>query len=124
MNYWRINRWEDLIYHGKIQAKQRPRFNGKFAYTPKETVNYENWVKACYIEKYKNEKPFEKALEVNIIATFEPPKSISNKKRKELIEGKKGYTKKKDVDNISKIILDGLNKLAYKDDAQVVWRKR
>lgn len=120
MNYWRINRWEDLIYHGKIQAKQRPRFNGKFAYTPKETVNYENWVKACYIEKYKNEKPFEKALEVNIIATFEPPKSISNKKRKELIEGKKGYTKKKDVDNISKIILDGLNKLAYKDDAQVV----
>lgn len=120
MNYWRINRWEDLIYHGKIQAKQRPRFNGKFAYTPKETVNYENWVKACYIEKYNNEKPFEKALKVNIIATFEPPRSISNKKRKELIEEKKGYTKKKDVDNISKIILDGLNKLAYKDDAQVV----
>ena len=26
---------------GKIQAKQRPRFNGKFVYTPKQTINYE-----------------------------------------------------------------------------------
>lgn len=96
------------------------RGNGRFAYTPKETVNYENWVRECYLLKYRNEKPLETPLEVKIIATFEPPKSISNKKRKELIEGKKGYTKKKDVDNISKIILDGLNKLAYKDDSQVV----
>ena len=36
---------------GKVQAKQRPRFNGKFAYTPKETIAYENWVKTCYLDK-------------------------------------------------------------------------
>ena len=119
-NYWRINRWEDLIYHGKIQAKQRPRFNGKFAYTPKETVNYENWVKACYIEKYKNEKPFEKALKVNIIAFFEIPKSTSKKKKEQMLNNEINPTTKPDTDNIAKSILDSLNGIAYKDDKQIV----
>ena len=32
----------------------------------------------------------------------------------------KGYTKKSDIDNITKIILDALNGVAYKDDAQIV----
>lgn len=121
---WRIiggiNRWEDLIYHGKIQAKQRPRFNGKFAYTPKETVNYENWVKACYLEKYNNEKPFEKALEVNIIAFFEIPKSVSKKKKEQMLNNEINPTTKPDTDNIAKSILDSLNKIAYLDDKQVV----
>ena len=43
----------EFIIPGKVQAKQRPRFNGKFAYTPKETIAYENWVKTCFYEKYK-----------------------------------------------------------------------
>lgn len=113
-------KWEDLIYHGKIQAKQRPRFNGKFAYTPKETVNYENWVKACYLEKYRNEKPFEKALEVNIIAFFEIPKSTSKKKKEQMLNNEIYPTIKSDTDNIAKSILDSLNKIAYLDDKQVV----
>lgn len=115
-----INKWEDLIYHGKIQAKQRPRFNGKFAYTPKETVNYENWVKACYLEEYKNEKPFEKALKVNIIAFFEIPKSVSKKKKEQMLNNEIYPTIKSDTDNIAKSILDSLNKIAYLDDKQVV----
>lgn len=113
-------KWEDLIYHGKIQAKQRPRFNGKFAYTPKETVNYENWVKACYLEKYNNEKPFEKALKVNIIAFFEIPKSVSKKKKEQMLNNEIYPTIKSDTDNIAKSILDSLNKIAYLDDKQVV----
>lgn len=113
-------RWEDLIYHGKIQAKQRPRFNGRFAYTPKETVNYENWVKACYLEKYNNEKPIEKALEVNIIAFFEIPKSTSKKKKEQMLNNEIYPTTKPDTDNIAKSILDSLNGIAYLDDKQVV----
>ena len=105
---------------GKIQAKQRPRFNGKFAYTPKETVNYENWVKACYLEKYNNEKPFEKALKVNIIAFFEIPKSVSKKKKEQMLNNEIYPTIKSDTDNIAKSILDSLNKIAYLDDKQVV----
>lgn len=113
-------KWEDLIYHGKIQAKQRPRFNGKFVYTPQNTINYENWVKACYLEKYNNEKPFEKALKVNIIAFFEIPKSVSKKKKEQMLNNEIYPTIKPDTDNIAKSILDSLNGIAYLDDKQVV----
>ena len=105
---------------GKIQAKQRPRFNGKFVYTPQNTINYENWVKACYLEKYRNEKPLEKALKVNIIAFFEIPKSVSKKKKEQMLNNEIYPTIKSDTDNIAKSILDSLNKIAYLDDKQVV----
>lgn len=113
-------KWEDLIYHGKIQAKQRPRFNGKFVYTPQNTINYENWVKACYLEKYSNEKPLETALQVTIIAFFEIPKSVSKKKKEQMLNNEIYPTTKPDTDNIAKSILDSLNKIAYLDDKQVV----
>ena len=110
----------EFIIPGKIQAKQRPRFNGKFAYTLKETVNYENWVKACYLEKYSNEKPLETALQVTIIAFFDIPKSISKKKKEQMLNDEIYPTIKPDTDNIAKSILDSLNKIAYLDDKQVV----
>ena len=105
---------------GKIQAKQRPRFNGKFAYTPKETTNYENWVKACYLEKYNNEKILETPLEVHIRAYFEIPKSTSKKKKEQMLENEINPTIKPDTDNIAKSILDSLNGIAYLDDKQVI----
>ena len=113
-------KWEDLIYHGKIQAKQRPRFNGRYAYTPERTVNYENWVKACYIEKYRSNNLLDAPLEVHIIAYYEIPKSTSKKKKQEMLEDKIRPTIKPDTDNIAKSILDSLNGIAYLDDKQVV----
>lgn len=105
---------------GKFQAKQRPRFNGKFVYTPKETTSYENWVKACYLEKYRNEKPIETRIEVYIRAYFEIPKSASKKKREQMLEQEISPTVKPDTDNIAKSILDSLNGIAYLDDKQVI----
>ena len=105
---------------GKIQAKQRPRFNGKFVYTPKQTINYENWVKECYLEKWSGVKPTEKPLKVKIIAFYEIPKSTSKKKKQEMLEDRIYPTIKPDTDNIAKSILDSLNGIAYKDDKQVV----
>ena len=49
----------NFVIPGRVQAKQRPRFNGKFAYTPKQTVEYENWIRTCLLDKYKEIKPFE-----------------------------------------------------------------
>ena len=105
---------------GKIQAKQRPRFNGKFAYTPKETIAYENWVRSCYLEKYNNEKILETPLEVHIRAYFEIPKSTSKKKKEQMLENEINPTIKPDTDNIAKSILDSLNGIAYLDDKQVI----
>lgn len=106
---------------GKPVGKARPRMNtytGK-AYTPTKTVNYETLVKWTFINKFKNFKPFENRVKAKIIAIFEVPKSYSNKKRVMLLNTKYSYTHKPDTDNIAKIILDSLNTLAYKDDAQI-----
>lgn len=105
---------------GKIQAKQRPRFNGIYAYTPEKTVNYENWVKACYLEKYRNNNLLDAPLEVHIIAYYEIPKSVSKKKKQDMLDNKIYPTIKPDTDNIAKSILDSLNGIAYKDDKQIV----
>lgn len=105
---------------GKVQAKQRPRFNGKFAYTQRETVAYENWVKTCYLEKYKGQKLLEKPLKVKIIAYYDIPKSTSKKKKKMMLDNEIFPTIKPDADNIAKSILDSLNGIAYLDDKQVV----
>lgn len=110
----------NFIIQGKVQAKQRPRFNGKFAYTPKETVAYENWVKTCYLEKYRGQKPLEKPLKVKIIAYYDIPKSTSKKKRQQMLDNEIFPTVKPDTDNIAKSVLDSLNGIAYVDDKQVV----
>lgn len=109
-----------LTIQGKVQAKQRPRFNGKFTYTPSQTKNYENWVKLSFINQYPNFKPFENSLNAKITAYYEIPKSVSKKKREQMMLGEIRPTIKPDLDNIAKSILDALNGLAYIDDKQVV----
>jgi len=105
----------------KAIGKQRPRYSsvtGKM-YTPTATRSFEEKVKWAFMSKYNIEtEPSTKPFKARILARFEPPKSISNKKREELINSIE-YTKKPDADNIAKIILDSLNGLAYKDDSQV-----
>lgn len=110
---------------GKPFGKQRPRVvhNGKSskAYTPKETVNYENLVKLMYQQEAKGWIfPDDSMLDVRIIVYYDIPKSISKKKRRLMLEHKIRPTKKPDFDNIGKIICDSLNLVAYHDDSAVV----
>lgn len=112
----------DFVIQGKVQAKQRPRFNrysGK-TYTPNETIAYENWVKTCYLEKYKDKELIEKPLRVTIKAYFEIPKSTSKKRKQQMMDNEILPMVKPDTDNIAKGVLDSLNGIAYKDDKQVV----
>lgn len=112
----------NFVIQGKVQAKQRPRFNrysGK-TYTPNETIAYENWVKTCYLEKYKDKELMEKPLRVTIKAYFEIPKSTSKKRKQQMMDNEILPMVKPDTDNIAKGVLDSLNGIAYKDDKQVV----
>ena len=115
---------EQFVVLGKPQGKGRPRFRkaGAFVqtYTPKPTQDYENKVREVYSKVCHNRK-LEGMLTVTVRAYFEPPKSISKKKRELLIGN--WYDKKPDADNIGKIICDALNKIAYKDDNQIVCLK-
>lgn len=103
---------------GKPRGKGRPRFTRQgFAYTDKETRDYEKLVKMSYLS-CKDKKLYEGNIKIEIWANFVPNKGISKKKYSELIGTP--YNKKPDIDNIAKIILDGLNTIAYKDDNQVI----
>lgn len=108
---------------GNPRGKQRPRlckFNGKnYVYTPKETVNYEDLVKSSYLAEYN--LCFEKdvPLEVLILAAFSIPKKIKRGLKSLMAAGVLLPTKRPDCDNIIKIILDGLNGVAYHDDSQI-----
>lgn len=59
-------------------------------------------------------------IEAEIKAYYAIPKSMTKKNRQLIEEGKLHPTKKPDLDNVAKIILDALNGIAYKDDSQVV----
>ncbi len=110
---------------GKPFGKQRPKFSraGQYVktYTPNETTSYENWVRMMYSNAAKGRMfPDGAMLDVRIIAYYEVPKSVSKKKRKEMLEHRIRPTKKPDWDNIGKIICDSLNLVAYHDDSAVV----
>ena len=107
-----------FVIPGEPKAKQRPRLGKWGAYTPKMTVQYENWVKQCWAEQ--GNLWFTGEIKATITAYFGIPKSTSKKKKEEMLLGKIKCTKKPDTDNIAKIVLDSLNGIAYKDDSQIV----
>ena len=107
-----------IIVEGKIKGKARPRvFNGH-AVTPKDTVNYENWVRLNYKEQCG--KYLEGPIKAKIIAYYKIPKSYTKAKRLACKQNIILPTKKPDIDNCIKVILDSLNGIAYKDDSQIV----
>ena len=60
-------------------------------------------------------------MRVQIRAYFPMPNSWSRAKKGLALSGDIRPGKKPDVDNIIKIVLDGLNGIAYDDDKQVVY---
>lgn len=106
---------------GEPKAKARPRMSTRTgqAYTPKETLSYESLVKWCYANT-EGLKKLEGEVVARIVAMYPIPKSMTRKNRQLIIEGKLHPTKKPDLDNVAKIILDSLNNIAFHDDSQVV----
>ena len=106
---------------GDIKGKARPRVNTYTckAYTPTNSKDYELLVKQYFKIKYPRFVPLENRLAVKIIATFKVPKTTTKKDREQIEKGLISPTKKPDIDNIVKIILDALNQMAFKDDTQI-----
>lgn len=64
----------------------------------------------------RGRNPFEGPVSVELVASWPPPPSWSNKRRANTV----WHASRPDIDNIAKIILDALRGVAYLDDAQVV----
>jgi Holliday junction resolvase RusA-like endonuclease len=112
-----------IVIPGECQAQERVRFvnRGKYVHTydPPKSAKYKQYVAQVALMEKLNE-PLEGALIVEIYVYRSIPKSFSNKKRELAIEGKIRPTSKPDTDNYVKSILDGLNGIIWKDDAQIV----
>lgn len=110
--------------NGAPKGKGRPRFarsgNRIITYTPPETVDYENVVKAAAMQAMRGRKPVDMPCEVRIMAVFPIPKSWSAAKKSQARLERILPAKKPDADNIIKIICDALNGIAWRDDSQVV----
>ena len=106
---------------GDIKGKARPRVNTYTckAYTPECTKDYEMLIKQYFKLKYPRYVPLENRVSVKIVAQFKIPKNATKKDKELIKEGKLSPAKKPDIDNIIKIILDALNKMAFKDDNQI-----
>jgi len=104
---------------GEPKGKQRPRLckirGRSIVYTPKQTTEYEQKIRASYKRLTSENFPQGIPLEIKITALFSIPKRF----RKKALNGEILPTKKPDSDNIIKIILDALNDTAYFDDSQV-----
>lgn len=107
---------------GKPVGKARPRFRGAgfkvITYTPPATKKYEKEVARIY-KQSAGVLYTEIPLRVRILAKFPIPESWSKKNKEKALKCEIKPNKKPDLDNIAKIILDGLNGVAYTDDKQV-----
>ena len=95
----------------KPEPKQRPGFSRKRkkAYTPKKTKDYEEKISDYFLSHVKVER-FDKdvPLVVNLIFGMPIPKSTSKKRVKVMLEGAIKPTKKPDIDNMQKAVLDAM----------------
>lgn len=106
---------------GNPVAQQRPRFarrgNHVACYDPQSKIK-EGY--GWQIKSQFREKPITTPLALDLIFFMPIPKSSSGIKKRQMANGIIAHTKKPDLDNLIKFILDCLNKLAFDDDSQIV----
>ena len=109
---------------GQPRGKGRPRFvrRGNFVktYTDAKTVGYEDQVRIYARQAMGSSEPLKTALEAFIYVKLPVPQSYSKKRTEACLSGLERPCKKPDLDNIIKAMMDGMNKIVYDDDVQVI----
>lgn len=110
--------------YGEPVAKGRPRFakRGNYVqtYTPVKTKSYEDEVRLLATKAKGSGSTLEGSVSVFIYISFSVPKSYSKRKREACLSGETKHTKKPDLDNVAKAIIDGMNGIIFKDDSQII----
>lgn len=108
----------------QVSGKGRPRFarQGTFVktYTDAKTLTYEKSIQTYAKKAMGSTSPLIGAVAAYLHIGIPIPPSYSKTRQKACIEGLERPTKKPDIDNIVKAVLDGMNGIVYLDDKQVV----
>ena len=112
----------EFIVEGDPQGKARPRFSQKSGtvYTPAKTIRYERLIRKAFLAAGGNTIPSDCYVGITVDAYFQIPKSYTKGKRLACQHNINRPAKKPDIDNVLKVVLDALNKVAYEDDKQVI----
>ncbi len=105
-----------IVIPGQPKSKGRPRFARGRVFTPATTLQYERLVAAAARQVIS--EPITGNVQVDIIAVYQVPKSWAKALQASARRGDIMPTRP-DIDNVIKIILDGMNEVAYLDDQQV-----
>ena len=101
--------------------KGRPRFRsmGKFVstYTDSKTRSFEALIAEQAKEAMGDMEPLETPLTVFLHFTLPIPASASKKAKEALLNAP--HTKKPDIDNLCKSVLDGMANIVFKNDGQI-----
>ena len=113
-----------FVVTGKPVGKGRPRAStrGGFVrmYTDAKTLGYEAAIADEAARAMSGAEPFETPMQMQVSCYYPIPKSWPKKIKQEAIDEEVFPKVKPDLDNVVKAILDALNGVVYRDDAQVV----
>ena len=111
----------DFEVPGKVIGKGRPRLNtySGIVYTPTKTKDYETLIEQYFLLKYPRFTTLEGRIKVTITAYFSIPKTTKKADIEKMLNNEISPTKKPDIDNVVKVVLDSMNKFAFKDDIQI-----
>lgn len=107
---------------GEPIPKGRPRFTrqqGRRAYTPDRTKNYEMQVGFAAKAAMRGHRPTSLPVHVSIKAFFPIPKSAKKAEREAAAKEQLWHCGKCDSDNVFKSIADGVIGIVYDDDKQI-----
>ena len=115
-----------IIIDGPAVPQGRPRAvragTGVRMYDPPKSKAYKQMV-AAKVRSYMKINGIQTItgpLALHLTFYFKPPKSYSKKRIEAIRKREELFTKKPDLDNLAKSILDGMNGTVFVDDAQVV----
>ena len=123
-----LNREENskITLYLEPMAQSRPRFarrgRGVVAYEKKEMKVWRAECSRLIKKAFGSEELMENPLKIDATFYIQPPKYISSKKKlKEKLEAEEIFcSKKPDIDNYLKALLDSMTGIVFKDDGQVV----
>jgi Holliday junction resolvase RusA-like endonuclease len=108
---------------GDPRGKGRPKataIGGRArVYTDLKTRSYEGQIANLADFAMNGAEPLSGPVHVNVRVLFKPVSSTSKKAREAMLAMEIMPAKRPDLDNVVKAVLDGMNGIAFKDDAQV-----